>query len=163
MARRTAIRLLVLAALVGVGFLMHRIGKEFDVLIDNGTVSIDGVKYAGMEYGNVTIDGDDKRGFDMWSNDRVIKKMVGTKHKLLIKVLNEDDDSVIKSVEREITLDFNPRAEMVSVSAIIAEANNIRTQNPLYQPEPVFVPDDPPVAPVGGDMTGDDILGGAAP
>ena len=163
-ARRAVIRLAVLAALVALGFLMHKIGKEFDVIIDNGTVSIDGARHEGMAYGTVIIDGDEKKKFDMWADDRVIKKMVGSKHSLTIKVVNEDDDSVIRTEEREITLDFNPNAEMVSISAILGGAKTILTPNPLYSPEPVFVPDEKPAAPTTPEesiVPGDDVIGGA--
>ena len=156
--RRLLIRLFTVACLVGVGFLMYHLGKEFEVIIDNGAVSAGGVRHEAMPYGTVYIDGDAK-GFDMWANDRVIKKMVGKNHKLTVKILNEDDDSVIKTVEREITLDFNPKAEMVSVSAIIAEAGGILTPNPLYS-EPVFVPDAAPVPSPEEEGAPDDIFSG---
>jgi hypothetical protein len=147
------VRVLVLLALIGVGYLMYKIGKEFDVILDNETVSIEGAKYAAVDYGTIIIDGEEKRGFDMWADDRVIKKVVGAKHKLTIKVLNENDDSVIKTIEREITLNFNPRAEMLSIAAIAGESSVIRIPNPLYNPEPVIIPDDKSEAPVTEDET----------
>ena len=160
-ARRLLIRLLTVACLVGVGFLMYRLGKEFEVIIDNGAVYAGGVRYEAMPYGTVYIDGDAK-GFDMSADDRIIRKMVGKNHKLTVKILNEDDDSVLKTIEREITLDFNPKADMVSVSAIIAEAGGILTPNPLYSGEPVFVPDAAPApsAPPAGEGAEDDIFSG---
>ena len=156
--RRLLIRLITVACLVGVGFLMYHLGKEFEVIIDNGPLSDGGVRYEAMPYGTVYID-EDTKGFDIWANDRVIKKMVGKNHKLTVKILNEDDDSVLKTVEREITLDFNPKAEMVSVSAIIAEATGILTPNPLYS-EPVFVPDAGTPAPSAEEGATDDIFSG---
>ncbi|MDR3164236.1 MAG: hypothetical protein LBU13_01500 [Synergistaceae bacterium] len=155
-ARRFLIRLLTVACLVGVGFLTYHLGKEFEVIIDNAPVSVSGVRYEAMPYGRIFIDGDTK-GFDMWAGDRVIKKMAGKNHKLTVKVLNEDD-SVLKTIEREITLDFNPKAEMLSVSAIIAESSGILTPNPFYS-EPVFVPDASPV-PSPKEDAPDDIFGG---
>ncbi|MDR1133930.1 MAG: hypothetical protein LBL05_07175 [Synergistaceae bacterium] len=160
-ARRLLIRLLTVACLVGAGFLMYRLGKEFEVIIDNGPVSVGGVRYEAMPYGTVRID-EDTKGFDMWADDRVIRKMVGKNHRLTVIVLNEDDDSVLKTVERDITLDFNPRAEMVSVSAIIAESGGILTPNPLYSGEPVFVPDAAP-APSTEEGAPDDIFSGMEP
>ena len=163
-ARRAVIRLAFLAALIALGFLMHKIGKEFDVIIDNGTVSIDGERHEGMAYGTVKKDGDEKRKLDMCDEDQDIKKMVGLKHSLTIKVINEDDDSVIRTEERGITLDFNPNAEMVSVSAILGGAKNILTPNPLYSPEPVFVPEEKPAVPTTPEesiVPGADVLGGS--
>jgi hypothetical protein len=151
-ARRFLIRLLTVACLVGVGFLTYHLGKEFEVIIDNAPVSVGGVRYEATPYGRIFIDADTK-GFDMWAGDRVVKKMVGKNHKLTVKVLNEDD-SVLKTIEREITLDFNPKAQMVSVSAIIAASANILTPNPFYS-EPVFVP-----APSSEEDAPDDIFSG---
>jgi hypothetical protein len=136
---------------------MYHLGKEFEVIIDNGAVSAGGARYEAMPYGTVYID-EDTKGFDMWADDRIIKKMVGKNHKLTVKILNEDDDSILKTAERDITLDFNPKAEMVSVSAIIAGASGILTPNPLYS-EPVFVPDAAP-APSPEEETPDDIFSG---
>ncbi|MDR1579338.1 MAG: hypothetical protein LBS35_03195 [Synergistaceae bacterium] len=152
-AIRLLIRLLTVVCLVGLGFSMYHLGKEFDVIIDNGPASAGGARYEAMPYGTVYID-EDTKGFDMWAGDRIIKKMVGKDHKLTVKILNEDDDSVLKTIERDITLDFNPKAEMLSVSAIIAEASAILTPNPLYS-EPVFVPDAAPAAPAEEDTPED--------
>jgi hypothetical protein len=157
-ARRLLIRLLTVACLVGVGFWMYHLGREFDVIIDNGPVSAGDVRHEAMPYGTVCID-EDTKGFDMWADDRVIKKMVGKNHKLTVKILNEDDDSVLKTIEREITIDFNTKAEMVSVAAIMAESGGILTPNPLYSGEPVFVPEAAPVSP-DEESAEDDILGG---
>jgi hypothetical protein len=140
-ARRAAIRALVVLGLVGIGFLMFKIGREFDVILDNSAADIDGTRYEAMDYGMVIIDGDVKKGFNMWERDRVIKKMVGSNHRLSIQIMNEDDDSVIGTVEREIELIFNTRAMMVSVPAIIGNAPNILTRNPLYSPEPIIIPE----------------------
>jgi hypothetical protein len=118
-----------------------------------------------MSYGTVHID-EDTKGFEMRAdeiaNDRFNKKMVGKNHKLTVKVINEDDDAVLKTVEREITIDFNPKAEMVSISAIIAEASDILVPNPLYSGEPAFVPvPDAAPAPAPEEKGAeDDILGG---
>ncbi|MDR3281348.1 MAG: hypothetical protein LBT23_12665 [Synergistaceae bacterium] len=147
-ARRFVIRVLVVAALVALAVSMYKIGREFDVIMDNESVVIDGADYAAMDYGTIIIDGDERRAFDMWADDRVIKKMVGANHRMTINVINEDDDSLIRTIERNITIDFNTRAEMLSISAMTNEAENIRTPNPLYSPEPVIIPDDNP--PEGG-------------
>ncbi|MDR1579809.1 MAG: hypothetical protein LBS35_05585, partial [Synergistaceae bacterium] len=55
-ARRLLIRLLTVACLVGAGFLMYHLGREFEVIIDNGPVSAGDVRYEAMPYGTVYID-----------------------------------------------------------------------------------------------------------
>jgi hypothetical protein len=159
------IRAIVVLLLAGVGFLMYKIGREFDVIIDNGTADIGGARYEAMEYGMVTIDGDEKKGFNMWARDRVIKKMAGINHRLSVKVMNEDDDSVMKIVERQVTLGFNQRAMMVSIPAILGNAPDILTPNPLYAPEPAINPAREPDASgtVGGDIPQDGIMGDMSP
>ncbi|MDR2780292.1 MAG: hypothetical protein LBB28_04120 [Synergistaceae bacterium] len=152
--RRVAVQALVVLLLAGIGFLMYKIGREFDVIIDNGTVNIDGARYEAMDYGMVIIDGDEKKGFNMWAKDRVIKKMIGSEHRLSIQIMNEDDDSVVKTVERGITLGFDQRAMMVSIPAVIGDAPGILTPNPLYSPGPAVVPDEGSGAP---DTAGDEI------
>jgi hypothetical protein len=142
--RRMAIRAIAVLILVGVGFFMYKIGREFDVIIDNWDSSIDGAKYGAMGYGMVVIDGDEKKGFNMWAKDRVIKKMIGTNHRLSVRVMNEADDSVTKIAEREITLGFNERTMMISIPAVIGDSPNILTPNPLYSPEPAIAPADAP-------------------
>jgi hypothetical protein len=142
--RRMVIRVLAVLALAAVGLLMYKIGKEFDVVLDNGAVTIDGISYVAMDYGTVTIDKDEKKAFDMWAGDRVIKKMIGARHSLTIKIINEDDDTVLRTVEREIDLSFDTRADMLSLAAITEGAVNIRTPNPRYSPEPVIIPEEKP-------------------
>ncbi|MDR1965382.1 MAG: hypothetical protein LBQ36_01615 [Synergistaceae bacterium] len=157
-ARRLAAQALVVLGLVALAFLMHAIGREFDVMIDNHAVDIGGSRHDAIAYGSVSIDGDAK-GFDVWADDRVIKKMVGASHKLTIKILNEDDDSVIRTIERDIKIDFDTRAEMVSIAAIASGAPDILTPNPRYSPaRPVFTDDNP--EPAGSDgLEGDGIPG----
>jgi hypothetical protein len=162
------IRAIVVLFLIGIGFLMREIGREFDVIIDNGAVNIGGAKYEAMEYGMVIIDGDEKKGFNMWAKDRVIKKMTGSSHKLSVQIMNEDDDSVVKTVERQITLGFNQRAMMVSIPAIIGDSSDILTPNPLYSPDTAIVPDGGSGVPetsdtAGGGFPPDGPIGGISP
>jgi hypothetical protein len=162
MKRRVIARSALIICIVALGFLMYVIGHEFDVILDNGTVSIDGAEYAAVEYGTVVIDGDERRGTDVWADDRIIKKMIGVNHRLTIKVLDPDDDSVIKSVELPLKLDFNTREMMISLAAVASESSNVLTPNPNYSAA-VAVPSAPdtpqPSAPgepgdAGGDMPG---------
>jgi hypothetical protein len=142
--RRLLARTFVIILLVITAVAMYKIGKEYDVILDNKTVTIGDDACDAVEYGTVTIDGDEQGAFDIWAGDRVIKKMTGKNHSLTIKVLNEDDDSVTKTVNRDITLDFDTRANMLSIAAMINEAQSIIIPNPLYSPEPALIPDSPP-------------------
>lgn len=132
--RRWAIRLILVAALVGVAFLMYDIGKEYSVLIDNDTVTIDGRKYPAIEYADLVIDGEKKALF-FQEEDRLIRKLVGKEHTLLVKVLDDDEETVVETVERRVKLDVNTKAWMISLPAIVGGAPDIFIPNPLYSEE----------------------------
>ncbi|MDR1916970.1 MAG: hypothetical protein LBQ58_10400 [Synergistaceae bacterium] len=141
--RRLAARAVLAICIVALAFLMYNIGKEYDVVIDNETVTVGGTEYAAVGYAAIVIDGDENRAVDIWADDRIIRKMVGANHRLVVKVLNEDDDSVVKSVERSLKLDFNTKALMISIPALVSESSNILVSNPNYSEEIIVVPDAP--------------------
>jgi hypothetical protein len=137
--------------MIALGFLMYHIGKEYSVFLDNETVTINGGEYAAVGYGSLTIDGDEKQSLDFWADDRVIRKVLGKTHKLSVKILDEDDDSVIRTIERTVSLSIDTRAFMISLAAIAGEAEDIFVPNPLYSPDKprVTIPDEPdPVEPL---------------
>ena len=137
--RRWIIRLLLLAVLVGIAFLMYDIGKEYTVLIDNETVTIDGKEYPAVEYADLVVDGEENKAISFEMDDRLIQKMVGNGHTLRVKILKDDQETVTGTVERHIKLNIDTKAWMISLPAIVGEAPNIFIPNPLYseeEPEP---------------------------
>ena len=133
--RRWTIRLILLAALVGIAFLMYDIGKEYNVLIDNETVTIDGKEYPAVEYADLIVDGNEAKALSFEADDRLIQKMVGNGHTLRVKILKDDQETVVKTVERKIKLTVDPKAWMISLPAVVGEAPNIFIPNPLYSEE----------------------------
>lgn len=140
--RRLAIRLTLTAALIALGILMYNIGKEYSVLLDNGAVTIDGKKYAPVAYGALVVDGDEKNPADIWEDDRMLHKFTGVAHTFTLKVLDEDDDSVVETIERAVRLDFDTRQYMISLAAIAGKAENVLAGNPMYSAEAESLPDD---------------------
>ena len=142
--RRLAIRLALLLGMVALAFAMYHIGKEFNVLLDNETVTVDGTDYPMIDYAMLTIDGDDDKEIEIMADDRIIRKMVGKKHKLVLKIMAEDEETVVKTVERTITLNVDTKAWMVSLPAVANEAENIFVPNPAYSEddEPEAVPEE---------------------
>jgi hypothetical protein len=147
--RRVIARLAVLVCLAAVAFLMYDIGKEYDVIIDNQRTSIEGTEYGPIPYCSLVIDGDERKPVDIWAEDRVIQKMVTETHSFVIKILDEEDDSVISVIERTVTLDGYTRARMISLPAIVGEAAEIFIPNPLFSPMQISDEEEEPAA---GDM-----------
>jgi hypothetical protein len=136
--RRLAIRIAILVALIVLGYSMYNIGKEYNVLLDNKTVTIDGIVYPMLDAVSLTVDGVKKN--DVRADVRVAQKMVGKSHRIKLEVLN-GDKSVAKTVERTVRFDLNMSAWMISLPALAAEATDI------YVPSPViFAPPPPPAA-----------------
>lgn len=142
--RRSVIRVLLLVLLVALGFTMYNIGKEYTIVVDNDAVTIDGREYSAIPYGALVIDGDEKKALEIWEDDRLLHKLTGANHKLVVKVLNEDDESVLSTVEHSIKLDFNTKRWMISLPAIVAGAENVLVENPVYTGEAELIPDDEP-------------------
>jgi hypothetical protein len=154
--RRLIVRLVLVALLIGLGFLMYDIGKEYSILIDNETVEIDGREYPTIVYGSLVIDGNEKDAADIWEDDRVLRKLTGVSHTLSVRTLDEDDDSVLATVERQVRLDFDARAMMISLPAIAGGAENILIPNPSYTGEPESIPDETAETETDGMMPGAD-------
>ena len=140
--RRFTIRVVLVLLLIGLGFAMYGIGREYTFLLDNGTVEIEGRRYETIAYGSLTVDGDEKKALEIWEGDRLIHKITGASHTFTVVSRNEDDESVIASADRTITLDFNTRQLMISLPAILGGAENFLIENPLYTGEPEPPADD---------------------
>jgi hypothetical protein len=129
--RRLIIRTALAVCFIALGFLMYRIGKEYEVFIDNETVTIDGERYEAVKYGSFVVDSGGKAA-DIWEYDRVIRKMTGRSHKFTVNILNEEDDSIIDTVERTVILNVDTRKWMVSLAAIANGGDNVFIPNPNY-------------------------------
>lgn len=127
--RRWTIRLLLVLALVGIAFWMFEIGREFDVLIDNEAVTINDREYPNVQYANVVLDGEGKPLF-FEADDRLIRKMAGKKHTLRVDILDDDQETVTKTVERQIKLNSDTKAWMISLPAVVGEAPDVFLPNP---------------------------------
>jgi hypothetical protein len=140
--RRLCIRLALIALLAGLGVLMYNIGREYGILLDNGKTTIGGEEYRAIPYGLLVIDGDEKNPLEFWEDDRLLHKLTGKTHTFTVKILDEDDESVIGTVQRVVTLDFDTRRWMLSLPAmaIAGRVDEILVANPAYTGDPEIVP-----------------------
>ena len=127
--KRTFIRIGLLIVLIGFGFFLYNIGMEHQVLLDNKTVTIEGKTLEEIPYARLTIDGNGENPFEFEAGDRDITKLIGSNHKLKLEILEEDQETVIKTVERNLPLGTTP-SMMISLPAILAEAGDITIPMP---------------------------------
>lgn len=121
---RTFIRIGLFIALVGFGFFLFNIGMEHEVLLDNKTVTVDGKTMEEIPYARLTINGNADEPFEFEAGDRDIAKLVGRNHSIKLEILKDDQETVIKTVERALPLGTT-QFLMISLPAILAEAGDI--------------------------------------
>ena len=134
-ARRMAIRIALLAALVATAFVMHAIGKEHNVLLDNKEALIGGVLYEPIETLSLYVDGVKKN--DVKAGGRTAQKMVGKNHVIAVSIAGPGQTAV-KTTERAVRLDLDMKKWMISLPALASGASDI------YIPSPVTAPAPPP-------------------
>lgn len=121
--KRLVIRLVLVALLILLCFVLFYMGKEHEVFLDNKTVTIDGVKYEEIAYMNVIVDGDEDDSVEFYAGDRDIVKLQGPKHSFVVQVLDEDTEEVLKTVEYSLNLG-TVSSVMYSLPAIVSGAEN---------------------------------------
>lgn len=132
--RRLITRLVLIASLIGIAFLMYNVGKEYKILIDNESITVDGKNYEAFEYAKLTIDGREKK-IEVYADDRLAETLVGSTHKFVLTVMNEDDEKVISTVERSIKLPSDTARWMISLAAFAGGAENVFVPNPVFSEE----------------------------
>lgn len=130
--KRLIIRIVLLAALILLCFGLYYIGKEHEVLLDNKTVTIAGKEYAAIPYMTLVVDGNEEKEMEFYADDRDVVKLQGPSHKLLIKVIDEQSEKVLKTVEKDINLG-TVSTVMLSLPAIVDGAENPEIPIPTEQ------------------------------
>jgi hypothetical protein len=127
-SRRFVIRLALVAALVFAAFLMHGMGKEHNVLLDNKAAVIDGVEYAPIKNLSLSIDGVKKN--DVKADGRAAHKMIGKRHVITVGILRPDKTAE-KTIERAVRLDRDMKKWMISLPALAVGASEIYIPSPV--------------------------------
>ena len=129
--RRLITRLLLIASLIGIAFLMYNVGKEYKILLDNESITVDGKNYEAFEYATLQIDGREKK-LEVYADDRLAETLVGSTHKFVLTVMNEDDEKVLATVERSIKLPSDTARWMISLAALAGGSENVFVPNPVF-------------------------------
>lgn len=115
MTRRNIIRLVLVAALVGLGALLFLLGKEHQLFLDNQAVTVDGREIKPIESLRVTVQGGQPMEFVADDRDVVIVR--GPRVSIKVEVLGQDG-GVVKSVDGALSFGVEDRA-MVSLPAFV--------------------------------------------
>jgi hypothetical protein len=134
MARRLVIRFALIAALVSAAFLMHSIGKEHNVMLDNKAAVIGGIEYAPIEALSLSVDGVKKS--DVKAGGRAAHKMIGKRHVITVGILRPDK-TVEKTIERSVRLGLDMKKWMISLPALAVGASDIYIPSQAAPPPPL--------------------------
>ena len=150
--KRRLIRLVLVFALIIMGFLLYYYGKEHEILFDNKTVEINGQSYEAAEFVRITVNGDEMKALELYSNERDLVKVTGPKHAVKVEIIDENTDKVIKSEER--IFNFGKTSSlMISVPAVAEKAQDVY----LPLPNSMTQAEAPEPAPAGKTGTPGDI------
>ncbi len=122
--KRLVIRLGLLSVVVAIGFLLFYLGKEHEILLDNKTAEIKGIKYQAAQYVKITINGDEKNSIELYSDERDVVKLSGPDHSVKVEIIDENTEKVVKSAEK----DFNfgrTSSLMISIPAVAENAPDV--------------------------------------
>ncbi len=136
--KRLVIRLVLLALLVALGFLLYYYGKEHEVLLDNKTVNIGGQTYAAAEFVRITVNGDTDKQIELYAKERDMVKVTGPRHTIKVEIVDEDSDEVLRTEERVLDLG-KASSVMISVPAVAEKAPDVYLPLPgtmTQAPEP---------------------------
>ena len=107
-------RIILLAALCGLGVWLFYIGREHQIFLDNKTLG----EYKALEQVNVSINGGDV--VELMERERDVRKAVGPKFELKAEVFDEDGN-VSSTITRTITAAFS-KDIMINLPALIGGA-----------------------------------------
>jgi len=122
--KRLVIRLVLLALLVALGFLLYYYGKEHEVLLDNKTVNIGGQTYEAAEFVRITVNGDTDKQIELYAKERDMVKVTGPRHTIKVEIVDEDSDEVLRTEERVLDLG-KASSVMISVPAVAEKAPDV--------------------------------------
>lgn len=130
--KRLVIRIVLLALLLALCAFLFYIGKEHDVMLDNKTVTISGQEYKEIPYMTVIVDGDEEREMEFSAGDRDALKLQGPKHSMVIKVIDEQSEKVLKTIEYKMNLG-TISSIMLSLPAIVDGAKDVALPIVTYE------------------------------
>lgn len=115
MNRRNGVRLVLLVFVAVLSVFLYRLGKGFDLLVDNKTVTIGEQTYRALNLVRVSVDGSEP--LELMKRDRDVISVVGYTHQIKVEVLDMDED-VVKTVEKEFKI-TRGTGDLLSLPALV--------------------------------------------
>ena len=116
-------RLLIDAALVlffiTLSMFLYSSGKGYALIFENRDITIGDSTYQSPGYIRITMD-NKGRPLEIMEKDRDIMTVKGKKHLMKVEVLDEDEETVLSTAERQISVRYD-RGNLLSIPAFLAE------------------------------------------
>ena len=109
-------RIILLAALIALGFGLFYIGREHQIFLDNKTLG----EYKALEQVNVSINGGEVA--ELLPRDRDLRKVVGPKFILKAEIFDENGE-ITQNIEREIKICFFSKDIMINLPSLAASSD----------------------------------------
>ena len=116
-------RLLIDAALVlffiALSVFLYSSGKGYALIFENRDITLGGRTYTSPGYIRITMD-NKGRPLEIMEKDRDIMTIKGKKHLMKVEVLAEDEEKVLSTTERKISIRYDG-GNLLSIPAFLAE------------------------------------------
>ncbi len=113
--KRNMIRILIVIGFVVVSFLLFTFGKQYEILIDNKTVSLDGTEYPAEYTINYSFDGGEYE--ELKIKKRKKANVVGPNHFITVEYTDETGETV--SMEKPFSLGLSEGTIIVNLPVLI--------------------------------------------
>ena len=121
MKKQIAVNLVLVFMFMLLSMFLYISGKGYDLLIDNQTVILNGMTYEAS--GTVRVYVDAQEPLELWIDDRDISSVIGKKHRIRVELLDEKEEKVIDSIEKDFIIDAK-KGTLFSIPALLGGASD---------------------------------------
>lgn len=119
MKKRYIIDILLVLFFIALSVFLYASGKGYSLIFDNRDITLGDRAYKSPGHIRVTMD-NKGRPLEIMEKDRDIMTVKGKKHFMKVEVLAEDEETVLSTAEREISIRYD-RGNLLSIPAFLAE------------------------------------------
>ena len=131
MKKRYLIDILLVLFFIALSVFLYSSGKGYALIFDNRDITIGGNAYKSPGYIRITMD-NKGRPLEIMEKDRDIMTIKGKKHLMKVEVLAEDEETVLSTTERKISIRYDG-GNLLSIPAFLAEDPEWNQQIDLNQ------------------------------
>ena len=119
MKKRYIIDVLLVLFFIALSMFLYSSGKGYALIFENRDITLGGRTHTSPGYIRTTMD-NKGRPLEIMEKDRDIMTIKGKKHLMKVEVLAEDEETVLSTTERKISIRYN-RGNLLSIPAFLAE------------------------------------------